>query len=86
MSYNFWNDITDKSPDANTCVSNFPMNELPMYKSAIQQYDKGELLYIKEDAYDMDGNIISENMSIHCDKWMDLSDFWDIFGQIKRYK
>jgi hypothetical protein len=90
MAYNFWNqkyfwnDMIDKAPDNSTMVTNFDKNRLPIYEKAIQEYDKSEILYIKEDAYDMNGDFTGD-MSLHCsEKGTDLSDFWDIFDKIKK--
>jgi hypothetical protein len=78
--------MKDKAPDSDTLVTNFSVNRLPIYEKAIQKFNKGDLIYIKKEAYDIAGNIMPKNMSIHCDKWVDLSDFWNIFEEIKNKK
>ena len=59
-------------------LTNFDKEERPLYEKAIAM--SGETtLYIREEAYDVYGNLIEEYNALCCTEHKDYSEFWRCF-------
>jgi len=69
------------------CLTNFQACELPIFQKVLKRYEK-ELgnpagLYIKREAYDEKGNVLSHFYSLHFGKLprIDVFPFWKIYDE-----
>lgn len=79
------NDFIDSSFAETTLVTNFDRDKVLLYREAIRRYGREEDFQIKNQAYDIYGNRLSDNiMALHyTGPNHDLSAFWKIFRDTK---
>lgn len=68
-------------------LTNFTKTERSIYETAIKQYNKltGKRdLFIREEAYDIYGNLVSDANALICSSTECKPDFWDIFDDIRQ--
>lgn len=68
-------------------LTNFNKAERLMWEEAIKQYNKltgKDDLSIREEAYDIYGNLVSDANALVCSNTESKTDFWDIFDNICR--
>ena len=64
-------------------LTNFDKKEEPIYREAIEKYGK-DFLYIKSDAYWIDGTHDESLSALWTSKNENLSDFWELLRSIKK--
>ena len=70
-------------PGEVSLITNFDKSDLHIYQKAIELSGHSEL-YITDDATDIWGNRLTYLLALRSKERQDLSDFWDIFEQIRK--
>jgi len=71
-----------------TFLTNFDRIDAPIYKKAIARYiknTKDDNFYIKDVAYDRNGNLLTNCLSLHIKINQNCSQFWDVFESIRKH-
>lgn len=72
-----------------TFLLNFNKNDFNLYDQSIKEFEKQtgkNVLYISKDAYWKNGFKDNSMYSLHCKINTDISVFWDILEQFKKYR
>jgi len=85
---NYNDSIHSGFSSSRTLRTNFDSERLPLYKKAIEEFEKTEPkgLIISDEAYDIYGSRLSSSMSLHDSTGRDLSKFWRIFDRLRDEK
>lgn len=75
--------IEELFPDEVSLITNFDRSDRHIYQKAIELSGHSEL-YIADDATDILGNRLTYLLALRSKERQDLSDFWDIFEQIRK--